>query len=201
MVKYCPECGTELKEGDMFCSSCGATVEHIEKAEVGKRFCPKCGAELVEGVEFCSSCGARISGINMEMASAGARFGSYIIDSIITIVIAFVLEAVFWIVVGGPDMIGPDMMASLLTFLNLLIMVGYFTYFFGNGQTPGMKMARIKLCGTDGTYPIGYGKGFIRWIGMNISGLIAGLGFFWILIDENKQGWHDKMADTYVVVE
>jgi len=63
-----------------------------------------------------------------------------------------------------------------------------------------MKAAKIKLCGTDGTYPVGYGKGFLRWIGMNISSLVIGLGFLWILIDENKQGWHDKIAGTYVVV-
>jgi uncharacterized RDD family membrane protein YckC len=34
---------------------------------------------------------------------------------------------------------------------------------------------------------------------MIISGLILDLGYLWILIDENKQGWHDKIADTYVV--
>ena len=197
MHRYCPECGTKLKEGDRFCSSCGATVEHIEEAEVGKRFCPKCGAELVEGVEFCSSCGARISELGMEMAGTGARFASFIIDNIILSVISFVIDFVigavfFWDPISG-------IVISVL--LSLLVETGYFTYFFGNGQTPGMKMAKIKLCGTDGTYPIRYGKGFIRWIGMNISGLVIGLGYFWILIDENKQGWHDKMADTYVVVE
>lgn len=197
MPKYCPECGTELKEGDKFCSSCGATVEHIEEAEVGKRFCPKCGVELVEGVEFCSSCGARISEISMEMAGTGARFGSFTIDLIIIFVIEFVIDFVIGAVFFR-DFISAFVIAFLLS---LLVEAGYFTYFFGNGQTPGMKVAKIKLCGTDGTYPISYGKGFIRWVGMYISLLVLCLGFLWILIDENKQGWHDKMADTYVVVE
>lgn len=198
MVKYCPECGTKSKEGDRFCSSCGATVEHVEEAEVGKRFCPKCGAELVADVEFCSSCGVRTSEISMEMAGTGARFGSFIIDLIILVVIEFGIDAVFFDAVFFRDFISVSAISFLLS---LLVDMGYFTYFFGNGQTPGMKMAKIKLCGTDGTYPIGYGKGFIRWIGMYISVLVLFLGFLWILIDENKQGWHDKMADTYVVVE
>ncbi|CAD6493582.1 MAG: RDD family protein [Candidatus Argoarchaeum ethanivorans] len=182
----CPRCGAEMKEGDRFCSSCGSVIEHIEKVEVGKKICPKCGTELVEGVTVCSSCGARISEISMEKASAGARFGSYILDSIIVGVMGFILGFV---------------LEPIASFLGLLISVGYYTYFFGNGQTLGMKAAKIKLCGTDGTYPIGYAKGFLRWIGMIISGLVIGLGYLWILIDENKQGWHDKIAGTYVVVE
>lgn len=35
----CPKCGAELKEGDKFCSSCGARIsEEIEMASVGARF-------------------------------------------------------------------------------------------------------------------------------------------------------------------
>ena len=196
-MKRCPECRTENKEEDNFCKKCGAALEPAERVEGRKRFCPKCGAELVEGVKFCSSCGTRISEISMEKAGAGARFGSYILDSIIVgvmgFILGFVLGAAFWY---ASDVIEP--IASLL---GLLISLGYFTYFFGNGQTLGMKAVKIKLCGTDGIYPIGYARGFLRWIGMIISGLVIGLGFLWILIDENKQGWHDKIAGTYVVVE
>jgi uncharacterized RDD family membrane protein YckC len=28
---------------------------------------------------------------------------------------------------------------------------------------------------------------------------VAGLGFFWIAIDDNSQAWHDKIAGTVVV--
>jgi RDD family. len=50
-------------------------------------------------------------------------------------------------------------------------------------------------------YPIGYGKGFLRWVGMIISGLVLLLGYIWILIDKKNQGWHDKIAGTYVIKE
>ena len=164
-------------------------------------FCPKCGAELVEGVDFCSSCGARISELGMEKAGVGARFGSYIIDGIILFVIGAVAGFVlgFWWALTFLSENGA--LTAISSLLGLIISAGYFTYFFGNGQTLGMKAAKIKLCGTDGTSPIGYGKGCLRWIGMIISSLIIGLGFLWILIDDNKQGWHDKIAGTYVVVE
>ncbi|MBI5649101.1 MAG: RDD family protein [Chloroflexi bacterium] len=31
------------------------------------------------------------------------------------------------------------------------------------------------------------------------SGFVFALGFIWILFDTDKQGWHDKIAGTYVV--
>ena len=135
-----------------------------------------------------------MSEISMEKAGAGARFGSYILDVIIVNVVALVVGYVLFF-------LGVSVLTVISTLLSLAISTGYFTYFFGNGQTLGMKAVKIKLCGTDGAYPIGYVKGFLRWIGMIISGLVLCLGYLWILIDENKQGWHDKIAGTYVVVE
>ena len=155
------------------------------------KYCPKCGAELREGENFCSSCGTRISELGMEKAGAGARFGSYILDGIIVTAIDYAL--IIPLFISGAEY-------AVVSWISLPILIGYVTYFFGNGQTLGMKAVRIKLCGTDGTYPIGYVRGFLRGIGMIISGLVIGLGFLWILIDENKQGWHDKIAGTYVVV-
>ena len=129
----------------------------------------------------------------MEKAGAGTRLVSYIIDAIILWIIGAIVGLIFMALGVG------YVAASII--IGLLISLGYFTYFFGNGQTPGMKVMKIKLCGTDGTYPIGYGKGFLRWIGMLISALVIYIGFLWILIDKDKQGWHDKIADTYVVLE
>jgi len=155
------------------------------------KYCPKCGTELKKDANFCADCGARIKKLDMKMAEVGARFGSFVLDQIILFVIGFVIGLIFG------DIFGDEIMFSLA----LLATAAYFTYFFGNGQTPGMTMAKIKLCRTDGTYPIGYGRGFLRWIGMIISSVAIYLGFLWILVDKNKQGWHDKIADTYVIVE
>jgi len=32
-----------------------------------------------------------------------------------------------------------------------------------------------------------------------LSGLIFMLGFIWVIFDPKKQGWHDKLAKTYVI--
>ena len=159
--------------------------------------CPNCRSELEESDRFCSSCGAKVRELDMEKAGAGTRFVSYIIDSMIVGAICLLPRILNFNSYAITDELEPILHLVLVA----LIDVGYFTYFFGKGQTPGMKAMAIQLCGTDGTYPIGYEKGSLRWIGMVISEFVMGLGFLWILIDKNNQGWHDKIAGTYVVLE
>ena len=127
----------------------------------------------------------------MEKASIGIRFVSYVIDAIILNLIGYAL--MFIAMTSGVEY-------RVASFIGLPISIGYFTYLFGKGQSLGMKAMKIKLCGTDETYPIGYRKGFLRAVGMIISGLVVCMGYLWLLIDKNKQGWHDKIAGTYVVV-
>ena len=44
-----------------------------------------------------------------------------------------------------------------------------------------------------------YKKAFVRYIGYGISEIPLFLGFLWIAFDKNKQGWHDKIAGTFVI--
>lgn len=175
-------------------------------------YCPNCGAELEDGAVFCGSCKTNIGGPasgagkpGMELAGVGSRFGSYLIDSILIGVVLTIIN-----MIGGFGLMGlaqggssnESLFVSLLIIIqiiDILLCVGYYTYFFGNGQTLGMKAVNIKLIRTDGNPEIGYWHGFLRYIGMLISALVLCLGYIWILIDENKQGWHDKIADVYVV--
>ena len=32
-----------------------------------------------------------------------------------------------------------------------------------------------------------------------ISSIVFGLGFLWIVLDKENQGWYDKLMSTYVV--
>ena len=43
-------------------------------------------------------------------------------------------------------------------------------------------------------------QNIIRYLGYFISFLPLGLGFLWIAFDERKQGWHDKLAGTVVII-
>ena len=69
----CPNCGTELQEGDAFCCRCGYKVEKpIEEQtptvetfspdeKLQKDRCPNCGANVQKDSLFCERCGYRLS--------------------------------------------------------------------------------------------------------------------------------------------
>ncbi|MFQ5885272.1 MAG: zinc-ribbon domain-containing protein [Thermoplasmata archaeon] len=50
-VQGCRECGAALKDGDKFCSKCGA------EQELG---CTECGAEITGKDTFCGRCGTKL---------------------------------------------------------------------------------------------------------------------------------------------
>jgi len=69
-----------------------------------------------------------------------------------------------------------------------------------NGQTVGKRVMGIKVVKENGK-ALDYREAVLRYLGYIISAIPLGLGFFWVLIDEKKQGWHDKLAKTKVVKE
>ena len=54
---FCPECGTQNREGTKFCCECGTKLMNEQPQE---RFCPECGASVEAGNRFCGACGCRM---------------------------------------------------------------------------------------------------------------------------------------------
>ena len=77
----------------------------------------------------------------------------------------------------------------------------YFTYYEGgaSGQTIGKRMLRIRVVDTRTGASIGYGRGFVRYLGRLVSAFFLYLGYLWMLWDPEKQCWHDKFANDVVV--
>jgi uncharacterized RDD family membrane protein YckC len=141
--------------------------------------------------------------VDLDLAGVGQRLASYLVDGVVLSIIYIALMFLFGVPIEGEAIAGGDFSTTFYAVYILMaaIGIGYFTYFFGKGQTPGMKLVEIKLVRADGVEPIGYKKGFFRWVGMEISGMALLFGYVWILIDKKRQGWHDKIAGTYVVKE
>ena len=85
--------------------------------------------------------------------------------------------------------------------LSTILGLAYYVYFWssaGGGQTLGMKALGIKVIKTDGS-ALSVTGGIIRYVGLIIAFLCFFIGVIWVAFDANKQGWHDKIAGTYVV--
>lgn len=69
------------------------------------------------------------------------------------------------------------------------------------GGTLGKLIAGVRVVDSKENN-LTLGRALFRYtIGYMVSGLLFGAGFFWIIIDENKQGWHDQLTGSYVIKE
>ena len=57
----------------------------------------------------------------------------------------------------------------------------------------------IRVVDAQTLQPIGYGRAFVRWISQILSAVVCFIGYFWMLLDPDKQCWHDKFAGDIVV--
>jgi hypothetical protein len=85
---------------------------------------------------------------------------------------------------------------------NLVFLISSLAYFVGlwgrYGQTLGKLIFGLRVTDYEYNKP-SYFQATIRWLGYFLSAFPFLSGFFWIIWDQSKQGWHDKIAKTYVV--
>ncbi len=67
------------------------------------------------------------------------------------------------------------------------------------GTTVGGIICHLRVVRIDGQ-PVSWETAILRALGCFLSLIAAGLGFFWIAFDRERQAWHDKIAGTVVVV-
>ena len=69
----------------------------------------------------------------------------------------------------------------------------------GSGQTIGKRALGIRVVDTRTGGSIGTGRGVGRYFARIVSAIVCYLGYLWMLWDPEKQTWHDKMVNSYVV--
>ncbi len=130
----------------------------------------------------------------------GRRAGAMLVDTLFFAV----LFALLMLVVAGREgaslpLTHPSFVPAYL-FL-LVLHAFYFTFFHAaTGQTPGKLLFRIRVVSARGGYLLNPWDAFIRWLGYFVSGIPAGLGFLWSLLDHDDRGWHDRWARSVVVL-
>ncbi len=212
----CPVCRAENAADAAACHVCGAALS-AGTAEIGAAqpgdaqaaapaACPQCGHENRPNAAYCGNCGfALAAGPPAGLADTGAAqpveaapldapaveymgFWIRVLALIIDSLILLVGQAVLGLILGDAGALG------------LVLNLAYYVLFTGlRGQTPGKMAVGITVIDEWGNVP-GLTRALIREIpGKFLSGIALGLGFVWVAWDEKKQGWHDKIAKTYVV--
>jgi uncharacterized RDD family membrane protein YckC len=89
----------------------------------------------------------------------------------------------------------------VLVILGAGIAIGYPVGFWVLlGQTPGKMLMGVRISQVSGQ-PLTIRRALLRYLGYLLSAVPFGLGFLWVLMDDRRQGWHDKLAGTYVVYD
>jgi uncharacterized RDD family membrane protein YckC len=111
--------------------------------------------------------------------------------------IAVLIDTVF-------EQMGLDLnidIATIYVFLIPWIFGLYFVVFWSlTGRTIGKWFMGLKVISADGNPPT-IGRSVIRFIGYGVSAIVFWLGYLWVLIDSDRQAWHDHMAKTWVVYD
>ncbi|MFN8278585.1 MAG: RDD family protein [Chitinophagales bacterium] len=126
------------------------------------------------------------------------RFIAFIIDRFFISIVVYGLILEF---ADGPDMWNLSNLFSIHSLAaEALIMLYFVLMETSNWQaTLGKKLMGLRVV-DQGFGKITNRQAFYRFISKYLSMGVLLLGFIWIIFDDRKQGWHDKIAETYVIV-
>jgi uncharacterized RDD family membrane protein YckC len=132
------------------------------------------------------------------------RFLAAVIDGLLIGVMTFVLTVAIGMLAIFTTSFDPNNASPfdrLIILGGLIVSIVYYVSAWAkSGQTLGKSVTGMKIVGRDGAPP-SWGQALLRYVGYIISGLVFSLGFIWVAFDSKRQGWHDKIAGTYVVNE
>jgi uncharacterized RDD family membrane protein YckC len=160
--------------------------------------CSKCGTSNEDHAVYCQKCGQTLTGSAPAPVSPGAAttdeaYGGFWKRVLATLIDAVVVSAVTGLIIS-------------ITFG-----IGWFVVFFSQWlyeafmtssswqATLGKRVLNMVVTDAQGqriTFARATGRHFAKWL----STMVLGIGFLMVAFTRKKQGLHDMLADTYVVI-
>ncbi|MCO5183733.1 MAG: RDD family protein [Anaerolineae bacterium] len=149
-----------------------------------------------------------------EFAGFASRFVAFAIDLAIVLLLAGIIN---WVIIAALGLVGINPLApvdtrasdfnQLVTVISKIVLavmpfallVSYWLIFWTvTGQTVGKRIMGVRVVRMDGQR-MKTGNSVRRIIMYFVCMIPFFLGFLWILIDDERRGWHDKVANTCVI--
>ncbi len=125
------------------------------------------------------------------------RLGAMLVDVLLALVWGSAFRPAYQRLFPDPPVLGS------FTVSTLLVAAVFWAYFVvttaAAGSTLGKRAFGLRVVSI-GFEPPDWGTAFFREVvGRIIVAGTAFIGYVWLAVDYKKQGWHDKIADTYVL--
>ena len=149
------------------------------------------------GARVSDAAGAVEDG-DFEHAGFWARFGAWVIDMVLLMVI---IMPVMYAVYGEANMrVGYKPLGVVDVLMNYVLpLVVTLLFWRYRSATPGKLILSLKVVDAKSLGPMSWGQMIGRYFAYLVAAIPLFLGFFWIGWDAQKQGWHDKLAGTFVI--
>jgi uncharacterized RDD family membrane protein YckC len=128
------------------------------------------------------------------------RLFAYMIDALIVTAVLAITTAVasFMLEYSNAGQLTERIVLFGILSFDVMFYLGYYVgLWLLAGQTPGKRVMGVRIVRTDGER-LTFGNAVRRLVGYWLS-TVAFLGYLWILADNRRQGWHDKLAGTMVI--
>ena len=125
-----------------------------------------------------------------------ARIAAMIYESLLVTAVIFVASFIIIPVVG--EMHAPWQRHLFQVYIVGVLFAYFSAFWLRSGQTLAMKTWRIRLVNPNGA-PLTLKQAALRFL-LALSGLLlGGIGFWWALIDRDRQFLHDRIVGTRLV--
>lgn len=132
------------------------------------------------------------------------RLAATLIDTLLLVTLAIPVMMIFGQGMPRPMQPGtlpsaPGLSGLLINYvLPLVLTVFFWMKYLG---TPGKLLLGCRVVDATTGSALGTGQAVLRYFAYIISTLPLCLGFLWIAWDRRKQGFHDKIAKTVVLID
>ena len=202
----CPHCGfaKEVPAGKIPAGAVKVTCPNCKESFPFGRNVADIPEPPAEETEVSEAFTALNQAAALPKAGFWIRVAAALVDGVILIIIQVILTVLLGLIAAGDSSglneQGQVALSLVYSLFGTALSMAYYVFFTGYcGQTPGKMAVRVKVIRMDGE-DIGYGRAFFREVlGKFVSGILLCIGYLMVAFDNQKQGLHDKIANTYVI--
>jgi uncharacterized RDD family membrane protein YckC len=135
-----------------------------------------------------------------EFAGVASRGLALVLDALAVALVSLLLGGAVQVVASLVGGIRPHFLAAILLGVGGVIVAGgYFTLFWSTvGQTPGMRLAGVRVLGPGVDGRLTVGRAIVRTLGLALAIIPCFLGFLPALFDSRRRALPDYLANTVV---